>query len=154
MIDKKKYLVLGFLIFLLGGVFGIAIGSINPRAHDFQIIHTGTTLANNNVIVDFEIQSFDLLNNDLVLVTKPLRVFIPLEKYSECRRETNSELTCKTRLVESIELLAANSLVEEFKLLVEINVVAQDFSNEVNTTDFDTISGTRIDADYRDTRDG
>lgn len=153
MIDKKKYLVLGFLIFLLGSVFGVVIGSINPRTHDFEIIRTGTIIQNGNVIVDFEIQSYDLLDNDLVLVTKPLRVFIPLESYNECRRESTSESTCKTRLVESIELLAANSLVEEFKLLIEINTVAQDFTSELNITDFNTINETRIDDNYRDTRD-
>ncbi len=154
MIDKKKYLVLGFLVFLLGGVFGVVIGSLNPLTHDFKLSHTRTTIENNNIIIDFEIQSYDLINNSLNSVTKSFTVFVPIEVYNKCRMQSNSVSTCKTRLVESIELSARDSLIEEFILLTKINTVVQDFTNELDRTDFDTINETRIDTGYRDTRDG
>jgi len=146
----KKILVVMFLVFLLGGVFGVAIGSINPRTHDFQLNHRATTIIDNDIILDFQIQSYDLVDNDLNSITMDFRIIIPMEQYNECRLSGDSAVDCKAELVHIIELSASDVLVIQFERLENMNTVVQDFSNELSGNDFDSINETRIDDTYRD----
>lgn len=142
-----------FLVFLLGGVFGVVIGSINPKTHDFQIQHTATTITSDVIIIDFQIQSFEISEDQLDPRAKDFVVRIPIKTYNDCRNEGTSIAECKNQLVQVIEIKAELVLVGEFEQLEIINRVVQDFSNELAARDFDNISEGRIDDNYRDVID-
>lgn len=136
-VNGKIFLTWSILLLLIGGATAVAIGSIDPETHDFKLKQLPTIIDDKRISLSFEMSSFNRDANGLNETTRTFAIDIPVEQYNTCRNGGDSARDCKEQLVSDIELVASDNLFTETLFLRRINVTETDFSNELNTSDFD-----------------
>lgn len=143
MMNKKMILTSAFLIVLISGAFGVAIGTIitqtqfdgldfSNRSLEYSV--QGKQKSDDFIIVTVDYKTLEKQSSgDWEVVLNTIEFSFPLEKYAECRSNGDSTVFCKEKAIDYIKTRA-----KDFRTKIRNNLEShktKDFSSEIGIDD-------------------